>query len=122
MFKDYSGSFIMVNGRNKIKPSKKKSTTSSKELFPTTKLMWKTIGAMLLVTLVIGISSTVWYGLQVQVALDQIGRNKAINNQLHNQNKLLIAQQDLMLSQEHMEEVAQKLGLSSPAKKQLRYP
>jgi uncharacterized protein HemX len=122
VFKDYSGSFMMVNGRNKIKSTKKKSSVASKELFTATKLMWKTIGAMLLVTLVIGISSTVWYGLQVQVALDQIGKNKTINNQLHNENKLLIAQRDLMLSQEHMKEAAQKLGLSSPVKNQLRYP
>ena len=122
MFKDYSGSLIMVNGRNKIRSSKKKSSVVRKELFPTTKLMWKTVGAMLLTTLVFGISSTVWYGLQVQVALDQIGSNQATNNKLHDENRLLIAQRDLMLTQPHMEEAARKLGLQSPTQKQLRYP
>ena len=122
MFKDYSGSFIMANGRNKIKTSKRKPFSASTKIFPATKLMWKTTGAMLLVTLVIGISSTIWYGLQVQVALDQIGNNKAITNKLHNENRLLIAQRDLMLTQDQMEAVAQKIGLRSPAKSQIRYP
>jgi hypothetical protein len=122
MFKDYSGSFIVVNGRNQLRTSKRKSSIASKDLFPATKLMWKTIGAMLLVTVVIGISSTIWYGLQVQVALDQIGNNRATNNELLYENRLLIAQRDLMLTQNHIEDAAQKLGLRSPAKNQLRYP
>ncbi len=122
MFKDYSGSIMMVKGRNKIRTSKKRSSAASWKLFPATKLMWKTVGAVLLVTLVIGISSTVWYGLQVQVALDQIGNSRTINNELHNENRLLIVQRDLMLTQDHMEEAAQKLGLMSPVKNQLRYP
>lgn len=122
MFKDYSGSFIMANNRNKIKTSKRNSFSDSTKIFPANKLMWKTTGAMLLVTLVIGISSTIWYGLQVQVALDQIGNNKAINNKLHNENRLLIAQRDLMLTQDQMEAIAQKIGLRSPAKSQIRYP
>jgi len=84
--------------------------------------MWKTIGAMVLVTLIIGISSTIWYGLQVQVALDQIGNKRTLNTKLHNENRLLLLQRDLMLSQEQMGAAAQKLGLRSPAKNQVRYP
>lgn len=122
MFKDYSGSITMIHGRNRIKRSKKKSSAVSKKLLPATNFMWKTIGAMLLVTLVIGISSTVWYGLQVQVALDQIGSNRAANSELQAENKLLLAQRDLMLTEGHMQEAAQKLGLRSPAGDQLRYP
>ena len=122
MLKDYAGSFIMLNSRNKIISPKKKPSTASKDFFSATKLMWKTIGVMLLVTVVIGISSTIWYGMQVQVALGKIGHNRAINNELHNEKKLLVAQRDLLLSRGHMEEAAQKLGLASPTKSQLRYP
>jgi len=122
MFKDYSGNFIMANGRNRVRASKKKSSAATVKLFPTTKLIWKTVGAMLLVTLVIGISSTVWYGLQVQVALDQIGGKKAVNNELRNENKLLSAQRDLLLTQAQIEAAAQKIGLRPPAKNQLRNP
>ena len=122
MFKDYSGSFIEVKGRNRLRTSRRKSAAASGELFPVSKVMWKTIGAMLLLTLVFGVSSTIWYGQQIQVALDQIGGNRAINHQLRNDNKLLIVQRDLMLTQGHMEKMAQKLGLRSPEKKQIRYP
>jgi hypothetical protein len=122
MFRDYSGNFIMPKGRNKIKSTRKKSSPASRELLPASKLMWKTIGAMLLVTLIIGISSTIWYGLQVQVALDQIGSNRAINNELDTKKKLLIAKHDLMLTQNQMEAAAQKIGLQSPVENQIRYP
>ena len=122
MFKDYSGSFIMANGRNRIRTSKRKSSTATTELFPATKLLWKTIGAMLLVTVAIGISSTIWYGLQVQVALDQIGSNRSVNNQLLKEKRLMIVQRDLMLTHNQMETAAQKLGLRSPAENQIRYP
>lgn len=122
MFKDYSGSFIAVSGRNQMRTARRKPFTAPKELFSATKLMWKTIGAMLLATLVIGVSSTVWYGMQVQVALDQIGNNKAIYNELHNENRLLTAQRELLLTREHIEDAARKIGLRSPAKNQLRYP
>jgi len=122
MFKDYSDGFIALNGRNKIRSSRKKSVSIAKEFIPATKLMWKAIGAMLLVTLVIGISSTIWYGMQVQIALDQISQNKELNKTFQNENRLLIAQRDLMLTQEQMEAAARKLGLQTPAKNQLRYP
>ena len=121
MYKDYSGGMIAVSGRNKIITSKRKNVSVSHELLPTTRVMWKTIGAMLLLTLVIGISSTIWYGLQVQVALDQIGSSAGINNELQNENKLLLAQRNLMLTTDHMRETAQKIGLVSPTENQLRY-
>jgi len=120
MIKDYSGSMIFMSGRNKI-TAKRRNLTATQELFPATRLMRKTLGAMILLTLVVGISSTIWYGLQVQIALGQIGGNRGINNELHNENKLLAAQRDLMLTPDHMEEAAQKLGLVSPTKNQLRY-
>jgi uncharacterized membrane protein len=122
MLKDYSGSLLILNGRNKIISNKIKPSTASKDFFSATKLMWKTIGAMLVVTLVIGISSTIWYGLQVQIALDKIGNSRAINNELLNEKKLLMAQRDLLLTHENMEKATQKLGLVSPTKNQLRYP
>ena len=121
MFKSYSGSLIITNSRNKIKASKKKSPAAARELLPATKVMWNTIGAMLLVTLIIGIGSTVWYGLQIQVALDQIGMSRETYSRLINENRLLARQRDLLLSQNHMEEAAQRIGLQAPTEKQLRY-
>jgi len=121
MFKDYSGSMIFANGGNRLISSRKKSMSGSHEIFSVTKLVWKTVGFMLLLTLVLGISSTVWYGLQVRVALDQIGNDNKINHELRNENKLLLSQRDFILTPEQMEKAARNLGLISPAKNQLRY-
>jgi hypothetical protein len=122
MVNDYSGSYVAINYRNKKISYNKRAATKARDFFSVTKLMWKTLGAMLLVTVVIGITSTMWYGLQVQLALDQIGNDKITNSTLTRENKLLIVKHDLMLSQEQMEKAAQKIGLYSPTKSQLRYP
>lgn len=122
MVKDYAGSYAAKNCRVRKKPHKKKTVSKSKDFFTATKLMWKTMGAMLLVTVIIGITSTIWYGMKVQLALDQIGEAQATNRQLANENRLLIAQRDLMLTQNHMENAAGQIGLYSPVKSQLRYP
>ncbi|MGW8286625.1 MAG: hypothetical protein ACWGOD_00170 [Desulfobulbales bacterium] len=122
MIKDYSGGMILVSGRNRIITPKRKNILVSRELFPATKFAWKTIGAMLLTSLIIGITSTIWYGLQVRVALDQIGNTMEINSKLYSEKKLLTAQRDLMLTPEHMKDSAYRLGLVYPVKNQLRYP
>ena len=115
--KDYSGSYIVKNCRNR-----KKKVPRSSDLFSVTKLMRKTLGAMLFVSVVIGITSTIWYGWQVQLALDQIGRDKITNRKLANENRLLVVKRDLMLTQKQMEKATQKIGLYSPTKSQLRHP
>jgi len=122
MLRDYSGSIAIDNSRNIKRAPTRSAASASREFFTLTKLMWNTIGAMLLVTLAIGISSTIWYGMQVQLALDQIGTNKINNSELQIENRLLIVKRDLMLTQNHMEEAAKKLGLRVPTKNQVRYP
>lgn len=77
---------------------------------------------MLLLSLVFGISSTIWFGLQVQVALDQIGSHRALNTQMKNEQDQLVTQRDLMLTRGHIEAAVKKLGLRSPAKNQIRFP
>ncbi len=122
MVKDYSGSYIARNCRNKKISHKKKAAPKTGDFFSATKLMWKTLGAMLIVTVIIGITSTIWYGWQVQLALDQIGRDKITNNELTNENNLLLVKHDLLLTQNNMGKAAQKIGLYSPTNGQLRYP
>jgi uncharacterized iron-regulated membrane protein len=122
MVNDYSGSYVAINCRNKKISHNKRAATKARDFFSVTKLMWKTLGAMLLVTVVIGITSTMWYGMQVEQALNQIGSDKIINSALTRESRLLNVKHDLMLSQEQMEKAAQKIGLYTPSKSQLRYP
>jgi hypothetical protein len=122
MYKDYSGSCVAVIGRNRRKNCRRKTIPAAKEFLPAVKLVWHAIGAMLLFTLVLGVTSTIWYGWQVRSALDEIGRAKTANKSLISENKLLTVKHEIMLSQEYMEEAARKQGLSLPSKTQLRYP
>ena len=121
MIKDYSGGIVVTNSRNRIVTPKRKKTEGVQQLFQTTKFIQKIIGVLLLLTLVLGISSTVWYGLQVRVALDQIGYHQGTHKVLQDENKLLVAQRDFLLTKDHMLTAAKKLGLVLPEDNQLRY-
>lgn len=117
MIRDYADSYVPRNSRRY-----RKKSASSTFAFPVSRFMWKTIGFMLLITLLVSITSTVWYGMQIQVALDQIGSASKINSQLADENRLLVVQRDLLLSPKHMEQAAGKIGLRPPAENQVRYP
>ncbi|MBW2465803.1 MAG: hypothetical protein JRF02_00750 [Deltaproteobacteria bacterium] len=119
MVKDYSGSCIANNFSNR---KMKIADFRLMDYISATKLIWKTLGVVLFVTVILGITSTVWYGWKIQLALDQIGSYQKSYNELTNENKLLVAQRDLMLTEDHMEKAAQKIGLFSPEERQLRYP
>jgi len=122
MIKDYSGSYSVGKSKQKKKTLKRKKASGSPDFLSLSKLMWKAIGALLFVTLVIGVSSTFWYGWQIQLALDEIGSTKSVNQKLTSLNLQLTNHRDMLLSQEHMEKAAKKLGLYPPTKSQLRYP
>ena len=122
MIKDYSGSFSAGIAKPKKKITKRKEASGSTNFLSFSKLMWKAIGAMLFVTLVVGISSTFWYGMQIQLALDQIGSSKSANQELTSLNLKLTNHRDMLLSQGHMAKTAKKLGLYPPTENQLRYP
>ena len=121
MIKDYSGSYSVGKKKHKTKAPKRKKASGSPQFISLSKLMWKAIGAMLFVTLAIGVSSTFWYGWQIQLALDEIGSTRTANQELTGLNLQLTNHRDILLSQGHMEKAAQKLGLYPPTKSQLRY-
>ncbi len=122
MIRDYSGSYTVDRGSNKKKYVKRKKAVGSPSFLSFTKPMWKAIGAMLFVTLMITISSTFWYGWQIQLALDEIGSSTTAHQELTSLNLQLTSNRDMLLSQGHMEKAARKLGLYPPADNQLRYP
>ena len=122
MYKDYSLGCVDTIGKNRNRKHKKKTLSAAKEFFPAIKLIWHAFGIMLLISLVIGVTSTVWYGWQVQSALDDIGQAASVKKNLASKNQLLTVKHDLMLSEEYMTNAAKKQGLSLPTKNQLRYP
>jgi hypothetical protein len=121
MLKDYSGSVALTGGRNRLRAPGKKISTGAGYLFQPSRRMWETVGAMLLVTLVLGIGSTVWYSLQVQDALDQIGSSRAAGSELQNANRALHAKRDFLLTRKQIVTAARKIGLRPATENQLRY-
>lgn len=121
MLKDYSGGVALTGSRNRLRAPREKSATGAGYLFRPTRRMWETLGAMLLVTLVLGIGSSLWYSLQVQEALNQIGSSNAAGSKLQDVNRTLLAKRDFLLTRKQIVAAAQKLGLRPAAEKQLRY-
>ena len=82
MYKDYSLGCVGTIGKNRNRKHKKKTLSAAKEFFPAIKLIWHAFGIMLLISLVIGVTSTVWYGWQVQSALDDIGQATSVKKNM----------------------------------------
>jgi hypothetical protein len=121
MLKDYTGSVAITGGRNRLRAPGKKISTGMGDLFQPTRRMRETVGAMLLVTLVLGIGSTVWYSLQVQDALEKMGSSRAAGSEMQNANRALHAKYDFLLTRKQIVAAARKLGLRPAAENQLRY-
>jgi uncharacterized protein HemX len=83
-------------------------------------LLLKTVGGMLLAVLTLGVGTSCWYGMQVRMALDEIGKSTLTKQELIIQQKALSTQRDILLQRENMEKAASKIGLYVPTKEQLR--
>jgi len=79
-------------------------------------LLLKAVGAMLLTVLTLGLGTSCWYGMQVQIAIDEIGKTRLTNRELALQQKELSAQHQLLLQRDTMEKTAMKIGLFTPTK------
>jgi len=85
-------------------------------------MLWKTVGMLIIVSLIIGVASTLWFGNRIRTALDDIGEAKEIQIQLVNRNKELQTKRSQLLDRTHIEAVAKGLGLYPPTAGQKRTP
>ena len=120
MISDFSNSYAPVfwntKKRTRQKISGKKNSLSS------SRLTLKAVGFMLGITVMAGVSSTLWYGWQIRIALDDIGKNQVVSQELVVQNRQLVSLRDNHTSQETIIAKAGKIGLYPPTKAQLRRP
>ena len=119
MFSDYSTTSMVTTGQRR---HPRKTSSSQKPVKPANRLFLKAVGAMVAFTLVAGLSSTFWYGWQIRVALDEIGKNNDIQQTLLIQRQSLTQERDQLLERKNIELAAAKLGLFPPSKKQVRNP
>ena len=85
-------------------------------------MLWKTVGALIIVSLIVGVASTLWFGNRIRTALDDIGKGKEIHTELISRNNELQARRGQLLDRAHIEAVAKGLGLYPPAAGQKRTP
>jgi hypothetical protein len=83
-------------------------------------VLWKSVGVLLIIALLAGITSSLWLGRQIRTALDDIGRGKEIHAELVSKNRELRAQKKQLLTRSHVETVAKGMGLHLPGDDQKR--
>ncbi len=121
MIQDYSSRCFLDTGtrfhRPKLMFTKKNTRQTS-----TGWMLWKSVGALLVLALIIGMASTYWFGSQIRVALDNVGKNQTIHKELLAHNNQLLARRDTLLSSESFESIAKELGLYPRSEGQVRHP
>jgi hypothetical protein len=85
-------------------------------------LLWRTVGAAIIVVLLVGVASTLWFGNRIRTALDEIGKAKKIQTELVSREKELLSKRGRLLDRAHIEVVAKGLGLYPPGAGQKRTP
>jgi len=120
MISDYSTRYSTVTAGQRLHP--RKTPSSHQSVTADNRLVLKAVGAMVAFTLIAGLTSTFWYGWQIRVALDEIGKNNNIQQTLLIQRQSLTSERNQLLERKNIELAAAKLGLFPPSKKQLRNP
>ncbi len=120
MIRDYSDR--CPNGSGGSRRRARQSISRRPPAAADSRLLMKTIGVLVVLSLGLGIGSTVYYGLQIRSALDEIGRQSGLNTELVVRNQELTVQRDRLLTRENIEKAAAGLGLFPPSPGQLRRP
>ncbi len=121
MINDYAGHYFNTAIR-KQHPVRRNSSYKKLLGVNGTWMMWKSIGVMLVMTMTIGITSTVWFGWQIKNSLSSIGIERTTQHNIVTENNQLAAKRDRLLVREQIEAAAKKLGLVTPTARQLRKP
>lgn len=79
----------------------------------------KAVGVMVLLALLTGLTSTLWYSRQIESTLDEIGNNRQLHHELVAENRQLTAVRQALFNRENIVAEARKLDLYPPTKKQV---
>jgi cell division protein FtsL len=121
MIHDYSERYFPAAGHKAPANRLFLQKRNSRQL-PSGWLLWKSVGAALVIALAVGVTSSIWVGGKIRTALDDIAKSQTQYSALAEKNKRLLAQQDRLLSRERVEAAAKNLGLYPPTADQLRRP
>jgi len=82
----------------------------------------KIIGAVTVVAMLLGVVSSLWFGVALRDGLGRLGKGQQEKAELVAANMTLVAEKDALLQQEKIEAAAGRLGLFPPSAKQMRRP
>jgi hypothetical protein len=85
-------------------------------------ILQRIAGVLIVITLALGVISALWFGKNIQTALQEIDNGKKIQSVLTIENSDLTTQRNQLLAQNNIEFMAQKIGLYPPSAKQVRTP
>lgn len=83
---------------------------------------FKIIGVITVVALLLGVASSLWFGVALQDGLGRLDKGKQEKAELSAANVALSAEKEALLQQEKIEAAAGRLGLFPPSEKQMRRP
>jgi hypothetical protein len=84
------------------------------------RMLRKSVGVLLVIALLAGVTSSLWLGSQIRTSLGDIGRGREIHAALVTQNRELLAKKNRLLARNHIETVAKDMGLHPPKAGQTR--
>ncbi|MFA7383130.1 MAG: hypothetical protein WC001_06745 [Desulfurivibrionaceae bacterium] len=82
----------------------------------------KIIGVVTVVAMLLGVGSSLWFGLALQEGLGRLDKSRQESSRLGIVNVALIAEKDTLLQQGKIEAAAAGLGLFPPSEQQMRRP
>ena len=83
---------------------------------------FRIIGVITVVAMLLGVASSLWFGVALQDGLGRLDKGKQEKVELAAANAVLSAEKEALLQQEKIEAAAAGLGLFPPAAKQMRRP
>lgn len=82
----------------------------------------KIIGVMAVFAMLLGVGSSVWFGMALQAGLSNLDKSRQEQTVLRAENEKLASQRAAFMEQDTIETAARNLGLFSPAENQIRKP
>jgi hypothetical protein len=82
----------------------------------------KVVGAMAIAALILGVGSSVWFGMALQSTLHSLDKSRQEQSALQAENQQLRQKRVALLEQGKFAAKAERLGLFPPSEKHLRRP
>ncbi|HIJ79355.1 MAG: hypothetical protein OEY01_10375 [Desulfobulbaceae bacterium] len=113
--RDYSHRYSPVVGNNKRGSGRQSMGGGNGKAL-------KVVGVVAVAALLVGLISSVWFGLALRVSLGELAKGNHEERELLAKNEMLVEQRDRIMEPQKIEEAAKALGLYPPTKKQIRRP